>query len=79
MYRSSEAKGKKLQGSGPILRIPIKTLEELDIPLIPIREQERIGRIYSEVLRFQGKLSRYSDLIEKFTNSILEESIKGGK
>jgi len=80
VYRGVQRqKERKLQGSGPILRIPIKTLEELDIPLIPIREQERIGRIYSEVLRFQGKLSRYSDLIEKFTNSILEESIKGGK
>lgn len=72
-------KESKLQGSGTILRIPIKTLEELYIPLIPMKEQERIGKIYSEVLKLQGKLSSYSDLIEKITNSILEKSIKGGR
>ena len=70
-------KESKLQGSGPILRIPIKTLEELDIPLMPMEEQEKVGKIYSEVLKLQGKLSSYSDLVEKITNSILEESIKG--
>lgn len=72
-------KERKLQGSGPILRIPIKTLEDLDIPLIPLKEQEKIGKIYSEVLKLQGKLNRYSDLVEKMTHSILEESVRGGK
>lgn len=70
-------KERKLQGSGLVLRIPIKTLEDLDIPLIPLEEQKKIGQIYSEVLKLQGKLSRYSNLIEKMTHSILEESVKG--
>lgn len=71
-------KERKLQGSGPILRIPIKTLEDLSVPIIPIQDQKRIGKIYSEVLMLKGKLSTYSELMEKFTNSVLEESIRGG-
>lgn len=72
-------KERKLQGSGSILRIPIRTLEELYIPVISLQEQKRIGSIYSEVLKLQGKLNAYADLMEQFTNTILEESIKGGK
>lgn len=71
-------KERKLQGSGPILRIPIRTLEELSIPIIPLVEQKRIGTIYAEVLKLQSKLNTYGDLMEEFTNTVLEESLKGG-
>ncbi len=39
-------------------------------------EQIKIGRIYIDTLKLQAKLKRYSELIEQFTNGVLEETIK---
>lgn len=71
-------KERELQGSGPVLRIPLRALEEITIPVVPIEEQKKIGKIYIETMKLQSKLSKYSDLIEQFTNSIIEETLKGG-
>lgn len=70
-------KEKKLQGSGTILRIPLRSLEEIIIPVIPIEEQRKIGAIYVKTLQLQSELSEYAKLMELFTNEILEESLKG--
>ena len=42
-------------------------------------EQIKIGRIYTDTLKLQAKLNRYSELIEQFTNGVLEETLKEGK
>ena len=70
-------KEKKLQGSGSILRIPLHSLKEIVIPVIPIEEQRKIGTIYIKTLQLQSELSEYSKLFELFTNEILEKSVKG--
>jgi restriction endonuclease S subunit len=70
-------KEKKLQGSGSILRIPLQSLKEIVIPVIPIEEQRKIGTIYIKTLQLQSELSEYSKLMELFTNEILEKSVKG--
>ncbi|WP_143321012.1 restriction endonuclease subunit S [Clostridium sp. HBUAS56010] len=70
-------KEKKLQGSGSILRIPLHSLKEIVIPVIPIKEQRKIGTIYIKTLQLQSELSEYSKLLELFTNEILEKSVKG--
>ncbi|NCC55082.1 MAG: restriction endonuclease subunit S [Erysipelotrichia bacterium] len=70
-------KEKKLQGSGSILRIPLQSLKDIVIPVIPIEEQKKIGKIYIKTLQLQSELSEYSKLMELFTNEILEESVKG--
>ena len=78
VYRDvSRQKERELQGSGTILRIPIRSLEEIIIPVIPLYEQRKIGSIYVETLKLQSKLTRYGDLMEVFTNSIIEECLKG--
>lgn len=69
-------KEKELQGSGPVLRIPLRALGEIIVPVAPLEEQKKIGAIYAETLRLQGKLNKYSDLIEQFTSSIIEETLK---
>lgn len=42
----------------------------------PIDEQIKIGRIYTDTLKLQAKLNRYSEFIEQFTNGVLEETLK---
>ena len=78
VYRDvSRQKERELQGTGAILRIPIRSLEEIIIPIIPLKDQRIIGSIYVETLKLQSKLNTYADLMELFTNSIIEESLKG--
>lgn len=71
-------KERELQGSGPVLRIPLRALGEITIPVVAIEEQRKIGKIYIETMKLQSKLNRYSGLIEQLTNSIIEETLKGG-
>lgn len=70
-------KERELQGTGPILRIPLRALGEIVIPVVPIEEQKKIGAIYVETLKLQNKLNKYANLIEQFTISILEENLRG--
>lgn len=69
-------KEKELQGTGSILRIPIRALSEITVPIVPIDEQKKIGAIYLETLKLQNNLNKYSKLIEQFTNSILEDTLR---
>lgn len=69
-------KEKELQGSGPVLRIPLRALGEINVPIIPLKEQKKIGAIYLETLKLQSKLNKYATLIEQFTSSIIEETLK---
>ncbi|WDZ55895.1 MULTISPECIES: restriction endonuclease subunit S [Paenibacillus] len=70
-------KERELQGSGPILRIPLRALGEIVVPVVPLKEQKKVGAIYAETLKLQSKLNKYADLIEQFTGSIIEETLKG--
>ncbi|MDD3186489.1 MAG: restriction endonuclease subunit S [Clostridia bacterium] len=70
-------KEKKLQGSGPILKIPLQSLGEIMIPIVPMEEQRKMGAIYVKTLKLQSELSEYGKLMELFANELLEESIMG--
>ena len=65
------------QRSGLVQRIPLRALGEILIPIIPLAEQKKIGAIYTERLKLQNNLNKYSALIEQFTNSIIAENLKG--
>ena len=69
-------KERELQGTGVVLRIPIKALNEIIIPIVSMEEQLKIGKAYSEMLKLQSKLSKYTELMEKFVESVLEENLK---
>ena len=58
------------------MRIPIKALNELVIPIISMEEQQKIGKAYNEMLKLQSKLTKYTELIEKFVGTVLEENLK---
>lgn len=70
-------KERELQGSGPVLRIPLRALGEMIVPVVPIEEQKKIGTIYVETMKLQNKLSQYADLIGQFTSSVIEGTLKG--
>lgn len=70
-------KERKLQGTGSVLRIPLKVLNEISIPVLPLEKQKQIGLIYTERLKLQSKLGKYSELLEQFTSSLIEKSIGG--
>ena len=57
-------------------KMPIKALQELIIPLIPLEEQKKIGHIYTEGLRLQSKLAKYSELLGKFTKELIRGNLE---
>lgn len=50
-------------------------MEKLEIPVVSLEKQVKIGRAYVESLKLQAKLITYGKLIEKFTEQVLGESI----
>lgn len=70
-------KERELQGNGPVLRIPLRAIEGIIVPFVPLEEQKKIGAIYAETLKLKSKLNKYADLIEQFASSIIEETLKG--
>ena len=70
-------KERELQGSGPVLRIPLRALGEIIVPVVPLEEQKKIGTIFGETLKLQSKLNKYGELIEQFASSIIEENLEG--
>ena len=73
----SRQKDRGSQGTGLVQRIPLRALGEILIPVIPLAEQKKIGAIYTERLKLQNNLNKYSALIEQFTSSIITENLKG--
>lgn len=72
-------KERMLQGTGAVYKIPVKSLNDLEIPIISIEEQKKIGEAYFKMLYLHSCLNKYKDLTEKCVGSVPEESIKGGK
>ena len=72
-------KEKELQGTGPVLRIPARSLNQLTIPMVSMEEQQKIAAIYLEKLKIQNNLKNCSYLIEQVTNAILEDTFRGEK
>lgn len=69
-------KERELQGNVS-LRIPLKALKQLEIPVVSLEKQRKIGEAYIKVLQLQTVLNTYGELIEEFTNRILRESLEG--
>ena len=49
------------------------------VPVVSMHEQIKIGQIYTDTLKLQTKLNRYSELIEQFTNGVLEKTLQEDK
>lgn len=71
-------KDSKLQGSSSVLRIPIRELGDVMVPVVSLEEQKKIGNIYIESMKLQSKLLKYADLMNQFTTTMIEDTLKGG-
>ena len=69
-------KEKEMQGTGLVVRIPIKSLSRLLIPIVPLEKQRQIGQLYRKMLRLQDELDQYRLLLEKGVNLFLEDVLK---
>ena len=70
-------KERMLQGTGAVLKIPVKSLNDIEIPIISMSEQVKIGEAYKKTICLNNYLAKYKSLMEKCANSILEESVRG--
>ncbi|MDM5143455.1 hypothetical protein ICE98_00526 [Lactococcus lactis] len=69
-------KEKEMQGTGVIQKIPLKALGNIKIPLLPIVEQQKIGKFISKLYALQSELSQFSRTLEEFSYSLLEGQSK---
>ena len=69
-------KERELQGTGTSMRIPVKSLERIRIPLPSIEEQEKIGQAYKQLLLLQTQLRKYSQLLEATVQTSLEQILR---
>ena len=69
-------KERELQGTGTSMRIPVKSLERIRIPLLPIEEQKKIGQAYQQLLILQTQLRKYSQLLEATVQTSLEQILR---
>lgn len=70
-------KERKNQGSGPIQKIPLRSLGEIWIPYFPLNQQQLVGSSYVEMMLIKSKLKKFADLTDQMTCTVLEEMIKG--
>lgn len=70
-------KERMLQGTGAVLKIPVKSLNDIEIPVISMSEQMKIGEAYKKTVCLNNYLDKYKCLMGKCVNSILEETVKG--
>lgn len=72
-------KDRESQGNGATLRLPIKALNQLIIPIVSSDVQQTIGAIYSEALKLQSQLKKYSGLLDNFSTQMIEASLQEKK
>ncbi len=70
-------KARELQGTGSMLRIPISSLNELKVPIIPLSDQKIIGEAYMKLLKLNTCIDLYKDLMNQSVKLLFEDSIKG--
>lgn len=68
-------KERELQGTGLSMRIPVKSLAKIRIPLPSLEQQRKIGETYRQMLLLQGQLKRYSQLLEIAVQTSLEQTL----
>lgn len=77
--RVQRQKERMLQGTGAVLKIPIKSLNDIKIPVVSMSEQIKIGEAYMKAVHLNHCLDKYKSLMNECVHSILEESIKERK
>uniref|UniRef100_UPI0025BA97E9 restriction endonuclease subunit S n=1 Tax=Enterococcus sp. TaxID=35783 RepID=UPI0025BA97E9 len=69
-------KERELQGTGPVRKLTKRSLENLEVPVVTLVEQQKIGAIYVETLKLQSKLTTYASMLEQFAGQVIEKSLE---
>lgn len=59
-----------------LLKLPLRLLYDIDIPMIPMKDQKKIGKIYIDSIKLKSKMKRYSKLLESATMHLLSEKVR---
>ena len=69
-------KERELQGTGPVRKLTKRSLENLEVPVVTLVEQQKIGAIYVDTLKLQSKLTTYASMLEQFAGQVIEKSLE---
>lgn len=66
---------RELQGLH-ILKLPLSSLYDIDIPIVDLEFQKQIGRIYKETIKLKSLTIRYNDLLKSASMQILSMKVR---
>lgn len=69
-------KDRETQGTYAVLKIPISSLKELEIPYISLEDQRKIGLAYTKMMATKRKYQKLMEANELLTLEILEQKTK---
>lgn len=59
-----------------ILKLPLRSLYNIEIPMIPIEEQRKIGMIYVECIKLKSRIEEYSNLLDQASMQLLSMKVR---
>lgn len=59
-----------------LLKLSLSSLYDIDIPIIPIEDQKKIGEIYKNSIILKNKIKKYSELLETASMHLLSMKVR---
>ena len=72
-------KEREIQGTAAVLKMPIRSIEQIKIPYLDLEEQQKIGLTYKRMLSMKKKYEDLARNKELLTLEILERKIRIGR
>lgn len=72
-------KERETQGTAAVLKMPIRSIEQIEIPFLPLKEQQKIGLCYKRMLSIKKKHEDLARNKELLTLEILERKTRAGR
>ena len=69
-------KERETQGTYAVLKIPISSLKELEIPYLRLEDQRKVGLAYTKMMATKRKYQKLMESTELLTLEILEQKTK---
>lgn len=69
----AKQKERETQGTAAVLKIPIRSIEQLEIPYLSLDEQKKIGQSYMKMMSLKKKYQKIVEANEALTLGILEQ------
>lgn len=72
----AKQKERETQGTAAVLKIPIRAMEQIEIPCLNLEEQRKIGMSYKKMLLLKRKYEELANNNEMMTLAVLEQRTK---